>query len=79
VLDVMAIIRKHDRHDLTVRQLYRRMRPSQLVQLQQAFILDAQETDSPICRQFCEERLALIASVLKEKAALKRKQDREVS
>ena len=70
-------LRKHDRHDLTVRQLYRRMRPDQLLQLQEAFILDGHDTPSPICRQFCEERLALIASVLKEKAATQRKRARE--
>lgn len=67
------------KHDLTTRQLYRRMRPASLLLLQQAFLLDGRETDSPICRQFCEARLAIITSVLKEKAALKRKREREAS
>jgi hypothetical protein len=70
-------LRKHDRHDLTVRQLYRRMRPNQLVLLQQAFILDARETESMMCRRFCEERLAVITSVLKEKATTSRQRTRK--
>lgn len=56
---------------LTLRQLYRSMRPEQLIILRMAFVLDAQETDSPICRAFCEERMALIGEVLREKRTLK--------
>ena len=47
------------------------MRVPDLLLLQEAFVLDAQGTDSYICRAFCEARLALISSVLKEKAAAK--------
>ena len=56
---------------VTLRTLYRSMRVDQLLLLQQAFLLDGRETDSPICRAFCEARLALIYEVLKEKAARK--------
>ena len=56
----------------TLRQIYRAMRGAELLLLQDAFILDARATDSPLCRAFCEERLALISAVLKEKAARRR-------
>jgi hypothetical protein len=57
----------------TVRRLYRQMRVADLLRLQEAFTLDARETDSPICRVFCEARLTLIRGVLKEKAAARRR------
>jgi len=54
----------------TLRQLYQQMRLPDLVCLQEAFILDARTTDSPLCRAFCEERLRLVRQVIKAKAGL---------
>lgn len=59
--------------DLTVRQLYRSMRMTELVALRQAFELDARETDSAICRAFCETRLQLLGEVIREKRREKAK------
>jgi hypothetical protein len=57
----------------TLRALYRTLSTRALVALREAFTLDARETDSPICRAFCEARLALIGAVLRERLALERK------
>jgi hypothetical protein len=56
--------------DPSTRQLYRSMRPTDLILLREAFIGDAQETASVIIRSFCAERIGLIGAILKEKASL---------
>jgi hypothetical protein len=60
---------------LTLRQLYRSMRLPDLLALREAFILDRGDAElrlSLTVKAFCEERLELIESVLKEQAALRK-------
>lgn len=65
---------------LTVRQLYRSMRMTELVALRQAFEIDARETDSPICRAFIELRLQLLGEVIrgKRREAAKRAEQQQI-